>query len=318
MNKNLLTIAIPTYNRAKYLQESLLHITNQLNIQNQEIDIIVSDNCSTDNTQEVVEKYIQLGYTISYIKNEINKGADFNIAQCYQLAKTQFVLALSDDDYLVENSINTILEVIKNNLKSGLIHIHIHSNVNEKKIFNKFTNVNEFVEKIHYWVTFISGNIVNKDYFSNVDFMKYDGSYFNQINVFFTCLLNAPYNLYINKSMLIGWNDRTELSYNLFEVFGEKLNIVLIDIENSFCINWLCKKINKPILQLLYSQYIIYRKRFKLPINKISSNFYNIYKSYPAFWIYFIPIYYMPYKMGLNYFKTLQNIQKLFNKLTKK
>ena len=318
MQKNLFTIAIPTYNRAKYLQECLLHITNQLNIQNQEIDIIVSDNCSTDNTQEVVEKFIQLGYTINYIKNEINKGADFNIAQCYQLAKTQFVLALGDDDYFLKNSIKTILEIIQNNKKCGVIHIHGLTNNKDKNLFTEYTNAINFIEKINYWITFISGNIINKKYCKSNDFSKFQGSSLNQIYVIFICLFNAPNNIYINKRMLDGGNDKSECSYDLFEVFGVNFNTILLEIECSFNLSWLCKKMNKPLLNTFYSEQILNRKRLKISLNKIPSNFYNIYKSYPAFWIYFIPIYYMPYKMGLNYFKTLQNIQKLFNKLTKK
>ena len=68
MEEKLLTIAIPTNNRAKYLDKSLTHFTKQLSISNKNIDLIVSDNCSSDNTEEVVNKYIQLGYNIQYIK----------------------------------------------------------------------------------------------------------------------------------------------------------------------------------------------------------------------------------------------------------
>lgn len=318
MEEKLLTIAIPTYNRAIYLHDCLFHLTNQLNINSQEIDIIVSDNCSTDNTQEVVEKYIQIGYKIDYIKNETNKGADFNIAQCYQLAKTTFVLPLGDDDYFVENSIKTILEVIQNNTKSGVIHIHGLKNNKEKKLFNEYTKAIDFIEKINYWITFISGNIVNKNYIKNIDFMKYNGTSLNQINIIFTCLFNAPYNLYINKKMLDGGHDNSDINYNLFEVFGVNFNKILLEIEHSFNLSWLCKKMNNPLIYIYFRENILHRKRFKQPINKIPTNFFKIYKSYPAFWFYFLPIYYMPYKMGLNYFKTWENIQKLFNKITKK
>ena len=315
MYSKLLTIAIPTYNRAQYLHECLFHLTKQLNKDYQEIDILVSDNCSTDNTQEVVEKYIHLGYNIKYIKNKTNIGADKNIIQCYQLSKTKFVLALGDDDYFLNDSINTILEVIQNNSNSGVIHIHGFKNNKYKKKYIEYTEVKNFIEKINYWITFISGNIINTNYLKDIDFLKYEGSNLSQINVIFTCIFNAPYNIYITKRMLDGRHDISELNYNLFNVFGVNFNMILMDIEHSFKLNFLRKIINAHLLFNFYPEQFIYRKKFNFVLNKIPKDIFNLYKSYPAFWFHFLPIYYMPCKLALNYYKTIDNFFKLFSKL---
>ena len=66
--KKLLSIAIPTYNRAHYLDLCLSQICKQLPGNEQDIELIVSDNASPDNTEEVVKKYIDRGIDLKYIK----------------------------------------------------------------------------------------------------------------------------------------------------------------------------------------------------------------------------------------------------------
>ena len=61
-----LSIIVPTYNRANYLKECLDSIINQ-NYPN--IEVIVTDDNSTDNTKEVVKEYIQKYPFIKFVKN---------------------------------------------------------------------------------------------------------------------------------------------------------------------------------------------------------------------------------------------------------
>ena len=66
-----LTIAIPTYNRSEFLDKNL----NKLYMQKSEkFKVIIQDNNSTDNTINIVKKYISLGLDIDYKKNNKNLG----------------------------------------------------------------------------------------------------------------------------------------------------------------------------------------------------------------------------------------------------
>ena len=60
------TIMIPTYNQAKYISKA---IESALSIDYSNIEVIVSDDCSSDNTEEVVSKYLS-DNRYKYIKNE--------------------------------------------------------------------------------------------------------------------------------------------------------------------------------------------------------------------------------------------------------
>src|SRR5665647_1822946 len=89
-SQKLLTIAIPTYNRAEYLNTCLSHITLQLNSYESLVEVIVSDNCSSDNTLDVVHSYLEKGFNIRYIRNESNLGADNNIVNCMILSTGKY------------------------------------------------------------------------------------------------------------------------------------------------------------------------------------------------------------------------------------
>ena len=64
-----LSICIPTYNRAKHINNCLNSIL--LNELNNDFEIIISDNGSTDNTESIVHEYIDK-LPIKYFKNEEN------------------------------------------------------------------------------------------------------------------------------------------------------------------------------------------------------------------------------------------------------
>jgi len=114
----LFSICIPTYNRAKYLQENIDLLLKEISKKRfNEVELCVSDNASTDNTEEVVRKYIQSypQIKITYKKNEKNLGGDWNFHHAMNMATGEYSLLLGDDDLLVENAIERITGLIENN-----------------------------------------------------------------------------------------------------------------------------------------------------------------------------------------------------------
>lgn len=68
----LLSICIPTYNRAQYLRNSIDSIICQNEFIDGRVEIVVSDNCSTDNTSEVCEGYVNQFSNFHYFRNAMN------------------------------------------------------------------------------------------------------------------------------------------------------------------------------------------------------------------------------------------------------
>lgn len=114
-NKPLLSICIPTYNRVLCLQQCLESITEQfknpLILKN--VEVVISDNASTDDTENLVKKYQEKFPNILYHKNIENIGIDRNILTVTEKANGNYVWLLGDDDALFPDAIAHILKKIK-------------------------------------------------------------------------------------------------------------------------------------------------------------------------------------------------------------
>ncbi|ABA20735.1 Glycosyl transferase, family 2 [Trichormus variabilis ATCC 29413] len=122
MNK-LLTIALPTYNRAKLLDQQLAWLAKAIKGFESECEIIISDNCSEDNTQEIVKKWqMALPETAFHSnRNSQNLGVMRNIAYCLNAATSQYVWTISDDDKIEDTTISYLINTLKTSVNLGLL-----------------------------------------------------------------------------------------------------------------------------------------------------------------------------------------------------
>jgi glycosyltransferase involved in cell wall biosynthesis len=164
------SIIIPTYNRAKYLA---LAIESALDQDYCNLEVVVSDNASTDKTNEIIQKYL-LNPKFRYFRNEKNLGMIGNWRKAlYEYATGEWVLIISDDDYLIDNSyITKAIELIR--LYKDIILIHANYFIEHEKSKNiKKSNLN--------LPKFIDG----KEYFLN-----YRSKKFPHIHSTLTCIFN--------------------------------------------------------------------------------------------------------------------------------
>lgn len=102
----LLSICIPTYNRADYLAQTLESILAQAT---EQVEIVISDNASTDHTEEVVRGYQERFERLTYARQTENVGRDRNYLKSVALAKGKYCWLLGDDDLLTDGSIAHLL-----------------------------------------------------------------------------------------------------------------------------------------------------------------------------------------------------------------
>lgn len=98
----LLTLAIPTYNRADSLRATLLSFAAQIERQAlRNVEIVVSDNCSTDATKEVCASVAaeHPSVRMRYFRNATNLGFDGNVNALFGHAEGRYVWTFSDDDH---------------------------------------------------------------------------------------------------------------------------------------------------------------------------------------------------------------------------
>lgn len=110
MSSPLFSIVIPAYNYAHYLPAAIDSVLSQTC---QNFEILISDDCSTDNTEELILSNYAHDPRIVYWKNGHNLGSQRNVNLCYQKAKGKYVNYLQADDYYTDN---TFLETAENTL----------------------------------------------------------------------------------------------------------------------------------------------------------------------------------------------------------
>ena len=113
----LVTIGIPTYNRAdSYLKGALTCATSQTY---ENIEIIVSNNCSTDNTAELVEKFNDS--RIRYFFQNQNTNANDNFNFCLDQARGDYFLLFHDDDRIDNDFVEACMKAAEHKKGIGLI-----------------------------------------------------------------------------------------------------------------------------------------------------------------------------------------------------
>ena len=116
-----LSICIPTYNRADLLISALQSIEGNLHAQSS-IEVVVSDNGSKDNTQEIVADYSDRILNLRYHRNSENIGPVKNVRNVIQMAAGEFVWLFSDDDIMAEGALDYLLNFISNHQDTDYIY----------------------------------------------------------------------------------------------------------------------------------------------------------------------------------------------------
>lgn len=129
-NKPLLSIAIPTYNRADCLENLLNCIMPQAVKLKGEVEICISDNNSADKTAEVATSFkAKFPGLIKYNRNKENLGFDKNILKIIEMSDGDFIWTFGDDDSIADNGLEEVIKVVKKSNKEnmGLITTRVES-----------------------------------------------------------------------------------------------------------------------------------------------------------------------------------------------
>ena len=146
-NLPLVTIGIPTYNRARgRLGDAIRFALAQTY---PSIEIVISDNCSTDNTSEVVASFNS--EKIRYIRQKENIGPFNNFHACLENAKGKYFYLFHDDDQVDNDFVECCIEAAKGRENVGLIRTGIRVIDGDGEVINERVNnadglsSNEFV-----------------------------------------------------------------------------------------------------------------------------------------------------------------------------
>lgn len=107
-NKYLITICIPTHNRAHYIRDTIQSVLAQTY---KNFELLICDDASTDDTQEIIKSFTDKRITV--VKNKKNLGYIKTMNKCTQLAKGEWIMHLSDDDLMNPTMLEEQVAAIK-------------------------------------------------------------------------------------------------------------------------------------------------------------------------------------------------------------
>jgi len=198
MDKPLLSICIPTYNRAPFLKECLASITTQFKNEaiKKKVNIKILDNQSADNTKEIVKSFTDIFDNITYVEDDEKRGIAGGLTKAPTLADGEYIWFFSDDDLHAENSLKIVIDFIEENhtdlILTNLLGFNDKTDVkylnllkvndnaiikNRKEFFNLINK--KFYTCIDYYTTFCSNWILKTEIFKSnfYIFDKFNGKY---------------------------------------------------------------------------------------------------------------------------------------------
>ncbi len=225
----LLSICIPTYNHAEYLEKMLAQLTALPSFRGGEVEIVISDNASTDATQAVGKRYAErFSQVVRYYRNEENVF-DTNFERALARGTGRFLKLANDTLLFSDRGLGEILTCIRRweSLKCVLFFSNVGQNGHEgtEKICQTF---DDFFDEVSFHSTWIgSFGLWREDFQSFKDFSRASKLQLSQVDVLCR-LLFAKTQVVVNRVKFADSLPRRSIGgYNLAQVFGRNYFSIL-------------------------------------------------------------------------------------------
>lgn len=188
-----LSFCIATFNRAAFIGETLESIISQAT---EQVEIVIVDGASSDNTEQVVDKYRQRFPALRYFRQETNMGVDRDFNRAVELAAGEYCWLFPDDDLLKPGAIHTVLSEIDRGYEAIIVNAEVRNSdfssviderrlrITENRVFGPDQAENFFVDTANY-LSFIGGVVIRRKSWMTRDRERYFGSLFIHVGVIF-------------------------------------------------------------------------------------------------------------------------------------
>ena len=231
MSDALLTIVVPTYNRAAYLQRLLQTLRTELDGLHDEVQVLVSDNASTDHTSSLLHSLKTQWPALIVQRNQSNLGADGNFCECMDRVETRYCWFIGDDDLPKVGVVRQIVTLLH---KTSPTLVYMQS-----EWFASITGPGQgesvgalradamdalaFARRVHVWLTFISGVILDRSLLmqrlGKHTIRRFTGTSLVQLGWVLPLLQSDGHFIFINDRCMLATKDNTG-GYPLLSVFG--------------------------------------------------------------------------------------------------
>lgn len=239
----ILTIAIPTYNRANILSENLKSIFDNID---ENIQVLVSDNFSNDDTQRVCTDFSKKHPNFKYFRNEKNLGYDANVLNALSRADSKYVWFLSDDDFVSAKIISEIFQYLLVNSPSGILVNAIVKNKENGNVLIESLGITDedkeevcddnTFEKYLQWSTLISSIIIQKQKVDLKMAQNYIGSCFVQLYIFWSSCANEKIQIFGSKKIVKYDSEKPNFNLSNYEIWFKSWIKVISSFESLYSI----------------------------------------------------------------------------------
>jgi glycosyltransferase involved in cell wall biosynthesis len=137
--KPTVSIGMPIYNGEKFVRESIDSILSQ---KFKDFELIISDNCSTDDSDKICREYASLDSRVRFYKNQANMGASWNYNRVFHLATGKYFKWAADDDLCHEDFLSECVDALEKDERAVIAfsytpHIDLDGNVIGKEKFGQ-------------------------------------------------------------------------------------------------------------------------------------------------------------------------------------
>ena len=236
MSRITLSIVVPTYNRAELLNCLLVSIVKDFTQWPSDLELIVIDNASTDETSAIISRFADKNFPIQYLVNEKNIGMDGNLAACFDVASGKYFWQVGDDEIMYRGTVQYVLELCRNQ-EFGVLHLASKGFTNGQqaeisllakpnRVEAEVLDSKKLFRLANVFLTFISANVINRQAvlmrFPNFDTKAELNTNLPQLAWTFSALKASDVHCYIGTPLLGALAGNTG-GYKLIEVFGVNL-----------------------------------------------------------------------------------------------
>ena len=236
-----LSIIIPVYNSEKYLDKCLSSIINQ---KYRNIEIIIINDGSKDNSKKIIEKYLENNKKIiKYIEQE-NSGQAHARNQGLKIATGDLITFVDSDDYVLPEIYEEMIKTLTaTNVDIVACDVYLETEQNNKRTIYQATKFdNLFNSSVSLW-----NKIFKKDILKNTEFLE--GIWYEDYNFFIKiCLKNPTYALCKKPLYIYVTHDNSTMNNN-----NSLKNLDIITATEDI----LTKGINKDIADTLIINHIL-------------------------------------------------------------